>query len=141
MNQDNISREFFRLLENLKDEEWDIKVDNEWAIKDVVAHLVGWEKECVQILEETWKTKEKPWFLKTDDYNEFNKKNAQEYENYSPKELLKEWKFWQNSLDEKIEKIGENNLRQNPELFEWVFDEGEDGHYLEHFNQIKKVLN
>ena len=138
-NTTQITKEFLELLENFKPKDWNIKVKNR-TIKEIVAHLVGWEKEAVEQLDVTWKTKEKPWFLKTNNYDRFNQKSMDYYKNHSTEELIKEWKHWQNLLDEKIEEIGEENLRKKPELFEWVFDEGDESHYLEHLNEIKEVL-
>lgn len=63
INVAEISKKFFKILGNLNEEQWKMKVNNNWTIKDVVSHLFG-----------------------------------------------------------------------------WVFDEGEDNHYLFHLNQIKKVL-
>lgn len=131
---------FMKLLESLNEDDWKIKVNSDWTIKDVISHLVGWEREAVKALEEEWKTKEKPLFLLTEDFNEFNKKNVEHYKRYNSRELLDEWKKLQNILDEKINEIGEENLRKEPELYDWVFDEGEENHYKEHYEQIKKVL-
>lgn len=52
-----------------------------------------------------------------------------------------EWKKWQEAFNQEIQKIGEDRLRADYDFFEWVFDEGEGGHYLEHFNQIRQALN
>jgi hypothetical protein len=139
MNTENITKEFFELLENLQPEELDKKIGKR-TIKEVIAHLVGWEKEAFERLDETWRTKEKPWFLKTDNFDEFNEKSIENYKNFTPEQLLNEWKKWQKKLDDKIEEIGEDKLREDMELFDWVFDEGDENHYLEHLNQIKKVL-
>lgn len=135
-----INNSLLKLLENLTDKEWNLKVNPDWTVKDVISHLVGWEKEAVKELGQTWKTKKEPWFLKTSDFKEFNKRSVETYKNYSSKELLNEWKKYQKLLDKKIKEIGEDKLRAQPYLFSWVFDEGEDNHYLVHYNQIKKVL-
>jgi len=138
-DEKQITKEFIELLENLEPLKWNTKVKNK-TIKEIVAHLVGWEKEAVKRLDEVWKTKEKPWFLKTENFDEFNKKSMKYYKDYSPEELIKEWKHWQRLLDKKIKEIGEDKLRTESELFDWVFDEGENNHYLEHLNQTKEIL-
>ncbi len=138
-NTTKITKEFSELLENLKPDKWNLKIKNR-TIKEIIAHLVGWEKEAVEQLDKVWKSKQKPWFLKTDNFDEFNKESINYYKNYSPKELINEWKKYQKLLDNKINEIGEKNLRAEPELFNWVFDKGEENHYLEHLNEIKGVL-
>ncbi|MFH1607738.1 MAG: hypothetical protein ABIA78_01255 [archaeon] len=101
---------------------------------------MGWEKECTEILGEVWRTKKKPWFLTEGNFDEFNQRAVDEYKNYSVKKLIEEWKYWQGLLDKKIEEVGEDKLKAEPELFGWVFDEGEESHYSEHLKQIKKAL-
>lgn len=140
LDSDEVKKEFFNLLRSLKKEEWYVKVNSRWAVKDVIAHLVAWEEEAAVCLREAWQTKQKPWFLLTDNFDDFNKRAVNKYKNYSPKQLLERWDFVIRVLDSEIKDIGVGNLRLRPDLFEWVFDEGEDGHYLEHFQQIKKVL-
>jgi len=135
-----IINEFYDLLEELDDNQWDRKLNSKWTIKDCVAHLVGWEREAVKRLREEWETGEKPWFLIDEDFDEFNKKSVEEFKGYNSKDLIKEWKYWQKKLDEEIKKIGERNLKAEPEMFGWVFDETGDSHYLYHLKQIKKVL-
>ena len=126
--------------ESLTPEDWKKPVGDTWTVKDVIAHVVGWEKEAYHELLKTWKSKKKTWFLKTDDYGDFNKRSVEEYKNFSPKQLLQEWKKWQGKLDEAIQIVGEDNMRKEPDLFSWVFDEGEDSHYKHHFEQIKRIL-
>ncbi|MBU0907800.1 MAG: ClbS/DfsB family four-helix bundle protein [Nanoarchaeota archaeon] len=140
MDPEKITKELFALLESLSDSEWKIKVNEKWTVKDVIAHLVGWEKESVKCLREEWKTKKKPWFFETDNYDEFNNGLVREYKKFSPKELINEWKKQINRLEEETQSIGEEKLRENMDLFGWVFGEGEDNHYLIHLNQIKRVL-
>ncbi|MFH1500925.1 MAG: DinB family protein [archaeon] len=136
MNTEETTKELMQLLKNLKEDEWNDKVGN-WTIKDIICHLVGWEEEAAKSLKEEWRTKKKPWFLKDDNFDEFNKKSIKKYKNLKPAELVKVFKKFQKQLDELIEEIGEDNLRDNMEMYSWVFDE-EDNHYLHHLNQIKK---
>lgn len=134
----NASR-FIYYIETLKDDDFAVKVNKVWTVRDVVAHMVGWERECTKVLLEALKTKEAPWFMKTDDYDEFNAKNVNEFKDYPIPELLNEWRRWQGSLDSEIAKIGEDEIRK-AEGFDWVLDEGHGGHYNEHFEQIRNAL-
>lgn len=126
---------FIEYLEKMNEKDWDVLVDSNWTIKDVVAHLVGWEDESIKVLREARKTGKKPWFLDYSDldYVGFNRKNVKKYKNYSPKQLLSEWKRLAKITEEEIEGIRQETLKEK----DWVFD---DSHYLEHFKQIKKIL-
>ncbi|MBN1778828.1 MAG: maleylpyruvate isomerase N-terminal domain-containing protein [Candidatus Buchananbacteria bacterium] len=135
----NINDQFIKLLESLDDSQWNLPVNKNWTIKGVVAHLVGWEKEAAEQLPIIWQTKSQPWFFQTDDYKKFNQQSIDRYSKLSGKELIKTWLDLQDKIEMEIQKIGEDNLRANPE-FLWVFDEGENSHYSHHFNQIKKAL-
>lgn len=136
MNNDH----FYILLESLNDKEWNIKVDERWTIKDIVAHLVGWEEEVNKQIPEVWKTKKEPWFVKADSYDDFNKASIKKFSKLPPKKLLTKWYKIQNHLLLEIKKIGEDKLKAEPRLFHWVFDEGADSHYFEHYKQIKTAL-
>ena len=44
-------------LKSLKLEDWSIIVTSKWTVKDVLAHLVGWEREVALSFMDNWKTK------------------------------------------------------------------------------------
>lgn len=131
--------DFILYCKTLRPEDWNKKVNDKLTVKDVIAHMVGWEKEAVLELPKFWNTKQKPWFLKTHNYDKFNAKSIAEYKNYSPEKLLAEWKKWQKKLDNEIKKIGEENLRKSLDI-DWIFDEGDGSHYEQHYEQIRKIL-
>jgi hypothetical protein len=131
-----VFEDFIKYMEELKDEDWNILVDSNWTVKDVIAHLVGWEEECVRILKEPL-VGEQPWYYLEEDKNylEFNRQNIEKYKDYTSKELLEKWKFFRQLLEEEIKKIGgESAIKKIPELFKHT-------HYLEHLEQIKKIVN
>jgi len=125
-------------FKNIKEGEWDIQVTKKWRVKDVLAHLIGWDREVVKELINVFNNGAEPWFMLTDNYNEFNEKIFQEFKNYSPAELLIELEKWENDLDRKIKEIGEDKIRQRN--MDWVFDEEENSHFEHHMKQIEKVL-
>lgn len=131
--------DFIDFLKKLKPEDWEKPVTDKWSVKDVVAHLVGWEKESVRELKRIWGTDQVAWFVKDTNYKDFNDKTVAEFSHYSPNELFGEWEKWQAELDSLVEKIGEDKIRQAPDM-DWVFDEGEDGHCLYHYKQIENCL-
>ena len=132
--------DFISYLKTLQPEDWNKQVTDKWTVKDVVAHMVGWEKGDSDAIQKAWETKEKPWWLDTSDYDEFNRQNVKLYKDYTPEELIKEWEKCEKHNENEIERIGEDKLRSRPDLFRWLFEEGEDSHYNYHYKQIKEVL-
>ncbi len=131
--------DFIEYLKSLKPKDWEVKISDKWTVKDVVAHLVGWEKEVTNTLDESIKTGEQPWFMKQENWDKFNRQNTDFYIDHTPGELLNEWQMWQDRLETKIKEWGEQELRCNKDM-DYLFDEGEDSHYKHHWEQIKKVL-
>jgi len=134
---------FITLLRQLKPEEWDKKVNDKWTVREIVAHMVAWERDDPEIIKKSWETKEKPWFVNnnSEDDNKFNKKALEYYRSFSPKQLIDEWEFHQKKVKETITEIGEDNLKHYPECFGWLFDDSKDSHYNHHYNQIKKIVD
>jgi hypothetical protein len=141
INADRVTREFISYLENLSAEDWSKKVNKNWTVKDMVAHLVGWAREVDKELPLAWKSRTVLWFMKVRDENftNFNRKQVKYYADYTPKELLEEWKKWGAVFDLEVKAIGEEKLRKE-KRYEWVFDEEDDNHELWHFNQVKKLF-
>lgn len=132
--------DFIAYLKTLQPEDWDKKVNKNWTVKDVVAHMVGWEKGDVDVIRTAWETKQAPWFMNTDDYDEFNRKAVEYYKDYSSNELIEEWEKWQQRVQDEIDSIGEDNLRSRMDLFGWLFKTGDGSHYDEHYKQIKTTV-
>lgn len=127
-------------FKNLKSDDWDKPVTRLWKVKDVLSHLVGWEREVAEKLPIAWENGEDPWFMDTDNYDDFNAQIYEEYKDFSPSQLLAELKEWQDVLNEEIDKIGEDEVRQS-NYSEWVFDEGREPHSEHHIKQIRFALS
>ena len=110
--------DFISYLKTLKLDDWNKKATDRWTIKDVVAHMVGREREDVEEIKKIWDTKQKPWFMETDNYDEFNAKWAEFYKDYTSDELISEWELWQKKVTEEIDKIGYSNIKSRPDLFD-----------------------
>jgi len=136
MENNKNTPDFFK---NLKESDWRIPVTKKWKVKDVLSHLIGWERECAKELVKVFETRSKPWFMATDNYDEFNEKIYQEFKDYSPRVLISELEKWQGILEDGIKKFGEDKIRQMSDMG-WVFDEGDDPHFEHHLSQIKKAL-
>lgn len=123
----------------LKESDWHLQVTDEWAVKDVLSHLIGWEREVVTGLKTVFKTGETPWFMLTRDYKDFNEKIYRTFKDSEPEILLSEFKRWREALVRTVEEIGEEKIRSRPHM-KWVFDEGGEPHFAHHIKQIKKAL-
>ena len=132
--------EFIDFLASLAESQWQTKVNDDWTVKDVIAHLIGWAYEVAGVLPAVWETGEEPWFCKTCDYDEFNDGNVRRYKGLSPKETLAEYIRSEEIVKREIDRIGESRLRAEPDKYGWLFDEGPNGHWVSHFRQIKKAL-
>lgn len=131
--------DFIAYLETLKPEDWNKKVTDRWTVKDVVAHMVGWEKRDAEVIKIFWETKKRsPWMSTREEWDEFNRKEVERYRDYDPRRLLSEWRFWQRKVAEEINAIGYDDIKKHPDLFDWILkDEGyytlnEGGSHYEH---------
>lgn len=132
-----MTNKFIELLKNLKSEDWNKKVNDSWTVKDVIAHMVGWEEECVNQLPVIWNTKQTPWFLDETKDDAFNKHSLEKFKQFSPEQLITEWEKWLEKGKETVSGIGEENMKNNPKLFGWWFD---DSHNKSHYDQVRKAV-
>lgn len=128
-------------FKNLKPSDWKKKVDSNWTVKDVVAHLVGWERESALQLPKIWITKRKPWFLETKNYDAFNNRSIEQFGRLSTTELLHEWKYWSEKFLHELNQIKDEQIEEYPALYDWAIEIGEDSHYFHHLKQIKRILD
>jgi predicted restriction endonuclease len=140
--------DFITYLKTLKSDDWNKMATSQWTVKDVVAHMVGWERRDAEVIPIFWKTKKRePWMSTRAEWDEFNRKEVERYTNYAPQQLLDEWQMWQKKVKEEIDKIGYDNIKSRSDLFDWILeDEGhytlnEGGsHYEHHYEQIKNAV-
>ena len=132
--------EFIDFLASLTEPQWQTKVNADWTVKDVIAHLMGWAYEVAGVLPIVWETGKEPWFCKTSDYDTFNDRNVEKYSDSRPAEVLAEYSKAEEIVQVEIDKIGELRLRAQPAKYGWLFDEGPNGHWMNHLRQIKKAL-
>lgn len=132
-------KDTINFFKNIKDLDWNIFVNKKWKVKDVLAHLVGWEREVTKELLNVFEKERKAWFVLTDDYSKFNNEIYKEFKNYSPKNLLTEYIKWEDILSKNIKKMGEEKIRKRKDMT-WVFDEGENSHFEYHIKQVKDAF-
>lgn len=135
---------FIEYLKTLKSEDWNKMATSQWTVKDVVAHMIGWERSDVEVIKKCWETKTPPWWKSKNEDDAFNAKWVEFYKNYSPDQLIAEWEMWQDKVQEVMDQIGAENLKAHPELFDWLYEgiddnrsNGKASHYKHHYNQIK----
>lgn len=131
--------EFTEFLASLSELQWQAKVNDDWTVKDVIAHLIGWAYEVADALPTVWETGEEPWFCRTSDYDEFNERNVLRYKSLSPGETLAEYIRSEEMVKAAVDGIGESTLRECGK-YGWVFDEGQNSHWMNHYRQITKAL-
>ena len=131
--------ELIKFLKDLPQDKWATKVNDHWTVKDVVAHLIGWDEEAIQVIPGILASDKDPWFMNVEDYDEFNKKSVLKYEKLRPSELLSRLQEVEKMLSKVIEKYGAENLKHRPG-FRWMFEENEESHSAQHLRQIKKAL-
>src|SRR3989338_18444 len=115
--------DFIGYLKKLDSEDWNKQVTERWTVKDVTAHMVGWERKDVEEIRRIWEKKS------------------------PPEELIAEWEMWQNKVEEEIGRIGHEKVKARPDLFGWLLQDGGEytlnkggNHYDHHLKQIKQVL-
>ena len=128
-------------FKNLKKSDWQAPVTYEWQVKDVLSHLVGWERETAKELVKVVKTGNEPWFKRREDFGAINKKIYREFKNYSPAALISELKKWQNTLSKEIKAIDRKRLKELSHInINQEFNKGVKLHYKHHLKQIKEAL-
>lgn len=132
--------DYIAYLKTLKPEDWSKPVTDKWTVKDVVAHLVGWEREVAQTFLVDRTANRISWYVDAGDYDEFNKKIKREFLNWMPDNLLEEWGKWEEDLNNKILSVGEDISKVRQENLSWVIDGKIHDHTEWHINQIKKSL-
>ncbi len=144
---------FIEYLKTLSPADWNKMATPKWTVHDVVAHMVGWEKRDAEIIPIYWaKKKREPWMSTREEWDAFNRKEVEERKDHSSQQLIEEWEMWQKKAAEEVKKIGYDNMKARPDIFDWLFG-GEDNkggaytlseggsHYEHHYEQIKQALN
>lgn len=138
---------FITYLKTLKPADWQRMATSKWTVKDVVAHMVGWERGDVEAVTKSWETKTEPWWITNPGDDAYNEKWVEFYKNYTPEQLIAEWEMWQEKVRQVIEQIGKDNLKAKPEVYGWLFEgiedqrmDGRDSHYKHHYKQIREAI-
>ena len=118
-----------KMESNLADKEID---PGKWTFKEMVAHIVGWEKEvAVRFIEFIRGSTEDVNY----DINSFNKNSVDSRQLQTWQETVYELQEAQTDLQEIISKIGEDDLRVEKRFQLWV--NVLIRHYKQHLKQLK----
>lgn len=120
-------------------------VVGEWSVKNVLAHLAGWEEWVVRVLDGATPREPLPEDLRSalDDFDRFNAASVAEREEYTPVEQLMELERLREALLEAIDRCGDLDApqvwlgRERPiaRLVRIVVD-----HDREHLEEIEAAL-
>ena len=75
----DIQEEFVSYLRTLNEKDWQVMVTEKWSVKDIVSIMVGWEKDDIETLSHSWRTKQAPWYMETEEYEFFNGRSINYY--------------------------------------------------------------
>lgn len=133
-------REYNTLLKNLTKKQWGIEVSGHRTVKDIIAHMVGWEKEAVMYFRSK-AYDSASYSMSFKNYNgKFNNRAVKRYAILFTDELLKEWAKWQKLLAVELKKVDKEKLQGKLQLFDWIVDGNEKNHYSWHLRQLKERL-
>jgi len=135
---------FVEYCKIFKSEDWKVMVTDKWNVRDVVTHMLVWEKQGVKYLKNFIARSEseplKDWDkVKYDSYNEESLKS---YKDHTPKQLIEEWETFQVEVGKLIAQVGESELRQHKGM-RWILgkeDGTESSHYDNHHQKIRDAL-
>lgn len=132
-----VDNQLTEYLEKITLDNWYTKVNKEWTVHDVLAHLIGWVEIDIASLQRIWETKKLPWREKDFDVNHYNKKVVEKYSSTSPEQLLQRWRDVLKEREKQIELVGRKKIESDKDLFYWLFEDGNSGHTYKHYKQIR----
>ena len=111
-------------------------IDNQWSVKDIVAHLTAWDHEAT---ERFWRFLAGPTEDITYNVDEFNARSVAARQHFSYNQAIKEWKNVHNGLEEAIAAVQPEDLETESRFVEWL--QAISKHYAEHTAQLKSVVS
>ncbi len=109
-----------------------------WSIKDVLAHIIGWDEECTRAIQKAIDEEQKPGFLdwKKEDMDAFNRKQVQERKQRTFKELVEELKQTEGEWNRQTGRLTDEEIDRHPGWWKWMEDAGHD---IQHAKQIMEA--
>ena len=131
-----ISGEFLEVIINVDPKLSEKKgICGSWSAKDIVAHIVAWEKEVIERFRLFMEgiTSDNDYDIDT-----FNQKSVTDRKEFSWGEIYNELKLAQDELKQVNESIIQENINTDKRFIEWIgilID-----HYKHHMSQIKDLI-
>jgi len=133
-----------------------IDLDEDWTVKDVVAHLAAWNKEDIAEIDRilnnqaTWQN----LYEEKEGEDEFNRREVEKRREYSYEEVFNEWKSSYNKLLNKLENLTDGQWEHKSGNDTWklgrfkdvpvsvwsLFDYGEMTHEAKHVEALRKFF-
>src|SRR5690242_7556358 len=111
-------------------------VDGQWSLRDVVAHLTGWDHEAT---ERFWRFLAGPTEDTTYDNDEFNARSVAARQHFSYQQAVKELRSVHHGLEEAIAAVQPEDLETESRFAAWL--EVLSTHYEEHSAQLKSIIS
>jgi hypothetical protein len=139
-NLENV-REEFRSLLNAADPE--LEISPGWTVKEVLAHITGWDLVTVQAIQSY--QKRSLYLLDTMDIDACNREIIKSRQDHTLKEVFTEWEQARRSLVEAVQALDEEDLEDGL-MYPWG-EEGSlqemleiiAGHEKEHAREIQRL--
>jgi hypothetical protein len=109
-------------------------IDGQWAARDMVAHLTGWDHEAT---ERFWRFLAGPTEDVAYDNDEFNARSVAARQHFTYQQAVKELRSVHRGLEEAIAAIQPEDLAANHRFEAWLTILSE--HYEEHTAQLQSV--
>jgi uncharacterized damage-inducible protein DinB len=111
-------------------------VDGQWSLRDVVAHLTGWDHEAT---ERFWRFLAGPTEDTTYNNDEFNTRSVAARQHFSYSQAVKELRSVHHGLEEAIAAVQPEDLETESRFGAWL--EALSTHYEEHSAQLKSIIS
>jgi len=110
-------------------------LDGQWSPKDVVAHMIGWEREAT---ERFWHFLAGPTENLTYNNDAFNSQSVASRQHLTWDQALSELKAARQSFQKPIAAITADDLTRESRFFEWL--ESITKHYSDHIAHLKQTI-
>jgi uncharacterized damage-inducible protein DinB len=113
-----------------------VAIDGQWSLRDVVAHLTGWDHEAT---ERFWRFLAGPTDDISYDNDEFNARSVAARQHFTYQQAVKELRSVHRGLEEAIAAVQSEDLAAESRFAEWLAALSK--HYEEHTAQLQSIVS
>lgn len=133
-NLSSVEEEFTKVIDCFNAKVRDQKIaGGSWSVKDILAHIVGWEDEVVKLFKAFLVN---PDVDDTYDSDSFNESSVSSRKNKTWNEIMEELNLVQEELSTFISTLSQKDIDAEDRFSEWV--EVLIDHYKHHTGQLKQ---